>query len=62
MFHCILGATNQNSFMAPIMHCCMNKYDFMFRGDLFVTIAEIRMFILDVCVCIYKLFLGYFFF
>jgi len=22
---CILGATNQNSFMAPIMNCCMNK-------------------------------------
>jgi len=21
----VLGATNQNSFMAPIMHYCMNK-------------------------------------
>jgi len=25
----------------------------MFRGDLFVTIAEINTLILDVCVCLY---------
>jgi len=31
----------------------------MFRGDLFATIAEISMLILDVCVCLYKIFLGY---
>jgi len=32
----------------------------MFRGDLFATIAEISVLILDVCVCLYKIFLGYF--
>jgi len=32
----------------------------MFRGDLFVTIAEISVLIIDVCVCLCKIFLGYF--
>jgi len=27
----------------------------MFRDDLFVTIAEIHMLILDVCVCLHKI-------
>jgi len=27
----------------------------MIRGDLFVTIAEIHMLILDVCVCLQKI-------
>ncbi len=32
----------------------------MFRGDLFVTIAEINTLILDVCVCLHNIFLGFF--
>jgi len=46
MLQCILGATNQNPFMAPINN------ELVFRGDLFVTIAEIHTLILDVCLCI----------
>jgi len=53
MLQCILGATNQNSTMAPIMHCCMNiKLAFFFRGDMFVTIAEIHTLIPNACLCI----------
>jgi len=33
----------------------------MFRGDLFVTIAEIHMLNIDVCVCIHTRFLFYLF-
>jgi len=33
----------------------------MFRGDLFVTIAEIHTLIIDVCVCLHKIYLGFFF-
>jgi len=63
MFHCILcdWETNQNSFMAPIIHCGMNSNELMFRGDLFVTIAEIYTLILDVCVSLHKRFFGIFF-
>jgi len=32
----------------------------MFRGDLFVTIAEIYTLIIDVCVCLHKYFWGFF--
>jgi len=32
----------------------------MFRGDMFVTIAEIHTLILDVCVCLCKILFGFF--
>jgi len=32
----------------------------MFRGDLFVTIAEIYTLIIDVCVCLHKYFWDFF--
>jgi len=57
MLECIIGATNQNSFMGPIMYCCMNKFELMFRGNLFVTIAEIHTLNIDVCVCMHTFFL-----
>jgi len=60
MLECIIGATNQNSFMGPIMYCCMNKFELMFRGNLFVTIAEIHTLNIDVCVCMHTFFCLFF--
>jgi len=51
MLQCILGATKQNFHGS---HHALFNNELMFRGDLFVTIAEIHTLILDVCVCQHK--------
>jgi len=51
MLQCILGTTNQNSFMAPNMHCSMNKLcselSFSKLNISFATIVEIHELMLE---------------
>jgi len=69
MLQCMQGTTNQNSPISPSMHCGINKLCswiffvacFMLRVDLIIrifcliiTIVEIHMLLLDVCVHLSK--------